>query len=298
MQYNAIQYNTTQYNEGKYIVYHGIKHLACSLKWNSGCSQKNIYSGWGCVFLSIEPFGSAESWLVGRQAAGWKNIFPNFWKSTWLTSAWNDTMKMKIEQMKNKHLVNDNQKWHKYTLTHSSQVKVVKTTMWDRTIIQIQQRKMWWQNKSSVAPTVTVGRISCGSKSKIKSRWSRGPEGGPGSFDTSFVLILIHPNSMFSREICYFDAHAGTLPKISWSTFVWLHREQGSCSPNDWSAQHARQRWAYSNLRAKLLCQWPSLPGPQRLFSWVCQWGWEDMGRHSRLFDTGAIDVSNQPTAL
>ena len=103
---------------------------------------------------------------------------------------------------------------------------------------------------------------------------------------------------MFNPELCFFDAYAGTLPKISWSTFVWLHHEQGSCSPNDWSAQHARQRWAYSNLRAKLLCQWPSVPGPQRLFSWVCQWGWEDMGRHSRLFDTGAIDVSNQPTAL
>lgn len=30
--------------------------------------QENIYSGWGCVFLSIEPFGSAESRFVGRQA--------------------------------------------------------------------------------------------------------------------------------------------------------------------------------------------------------------------------------------
>ena len=104
---------------------------------------------------------------------------------------------------------------------------------------------------------------------------------------------------MFNPELCFFGARAGTLPKISWSTFVWLHHEQGSCSPNDWSAQHARQRWAYSNLRAKLLCQWPSVPGPQRLFSWVCQWGWEDMGRHSRLFDTGTIDperidLSNQ----
>lgn len=50
---------------------------------------------------------------------------------------------------------------------------------------------------------------------------------------------------MFNPELCFFDARAGTLPKISWSTFVWLHHEQGSCSPNDWSAQHARQRWAY-----------------------------------------------------
>ncbi len=86
IQYNTIQYNTIQYNTLQWRQIHGISwyQTPCMQSemelWLQ--DQKNIYSGWGCLFLSIEPIGRTESRYSSRvsltQAAGWKDIFPNY----------------------------------------------------------------------------------------------------------------------------------------------------------------------------------------------------------------------------
>ena len=57
------QYNTTQYNEGKYKVHHGIKHLVCSLKWNSGCRIRKISIRAGDVYFC--PLNHSAAQKVG-----------------------------------------------------------------------------------------------------------------------------------------------------------------------------------------------------------------------------------------
>ena len=92
---DTTQYNTTQYNEGNSTSWYQTPCMQSEMElWLQ--DQKNIYSGWGCVFLSIEPFGSTESRFVGRQTGRQAG--------SWLEGY--------LSQVLKKHLAHIGVKWH------------------------------------------------------------------------------------------------------------------------------------------------------------------------------------------